>query len=104
VRLVDYKNCSFARGNIFRARGEYPYEESVDFMIFESQIEERPYGLIVTSGYKAGLILINLPRESSSVDGGLDKEWVVSNWEKWIYPDCDVSDVYFIDRYESVRW
>lgn len=102
MRLVDHKSRSFARGSIFRARGKYPCEELVDFMVFDSQIEDRPYGLIVTSGYKAGFILVYLPMESSSVDGGLDKEWVVSNWGRWIYPDCDVLDVYFIDRYESV--
>lgn len=69
-------------------------------MVFESQVEDRPLGLIITSGYKAGLILVYLPRDSFSKEGGLNKEWVVSNWEKWIYPDCDVSDVMLV-RYES---
>ncbi|WP_090268559.1 Imm45 family immunity protein [Pseudomonas panipatensis] len=100
VRLVDYKESSIWHGNVLRACGKYPYEEFVDFMVFETQSEDTPYGLIVTSGYKAGLILVCLPKESSSVAGGVDKEWIVSNWERWIYPDCDVSDVYLIDRYE----
>ena len=100
-KLVESKSDSFWRGNIFRARGKYPYEELVDFMIFDTQLEDRPYGLIVTSGYKAGLILVYLPKECSSIDGGIDREWVVSNWNNWIYPDCNVSDVYLIDGYES---
>lgn len=102
IKLVESEVKAFQRGNVFRVRGKYPYEECVDFMLFETQVEDRPYGLIVTSGYKAGLILIYLPKESACLNGGIDKEWMLSNWAKWIYPDCDVSDVYVIDGYEAV--
>lgn len=102
MRLVDFEGESFSRGAVFRVRGKYPYEKSVDFMIFDTQLEDRPYGLIVTSGYKAGLILIYLPEESYSADGGIDKEWVISNWEEWIYPDCNIFDVHFVEGYESI--
>ena len=101
VKLVDSRDACIWHGNILRVRGKYPYEEFVDFMVFETLSEDRPHGLIVTSGYKAGLILVYLPKESSSLDGGVDREWVVSNWDKWIYPDCNVSDVYLIDKYEA---
>lgn len=100
IKLLESKGGSIWRGNIFRVRGKYPYEELVDFMVFETQSDDRPYGLIVTSGYKAGLVLVYLPKESSSVEGGVDKEWIASNWNKWIYPDCNVSDVYLLDGYE----
>lgn len=101
MKLAEFGEEAFQRGSIFRVRGKYPYEEYVDFMLFETQVDDRPYGLIVTSGYKAGLVLIYLPKESSSLSGGVDKKWVVSNWVNWIYPDCDVSDVYVIDGYMS---
>lgn len=100
VKLIESGESSIWRGNIFRVRGIYPYEDIVDFMVFETQQDDRPYGLLVSSGYKAGLILVRLPEESCSADGGLDKKWIIENWEKWIYPDCALSEVYLIDRYQ----
>lgn len=99
--LKDFNGSSFDRGVVFRFRAKYPYEESIDFMLCETQIEERPYGLIVTSGYKAGLIVVNLPLECCSMAGGIRKEWIIDNWRLWIYPDCDVSDVCVIEGYIS---
>lgn len=102
IKLVELEAEAFQRGNILRVRGKYPYEKYVDFMLFETLVKDRPYGLIVTSGYKAGSILIHLPKESTCLSGGVNKEWMLSNWDNWIYPDCDVSDVYVIDGYEAV--
>ncbi|WP_426577283.1 Imm45 family immunity protein [Xenorhabdus stockiae] len=57
-------------------------------------------GKISLSGHKAGLLLIQLPNESEHIDKvALKKEWVMSNWSKWIYPECDVNDVYIMDHY-----
>jgi hypothetical protein len=101
-KLVDLQEKTIRRGNILRVPGRHPYENYVDFMVFETQCEDRPYGLIISSGYKAGLILIRLPKESFGVGGGIDKEWTISNWDKWIYPDCNVSEVFLIDGYEAI--
>lgn len=101
VLLVESQATSLSHGNIFRVPGKYPYETWVDFMVFDTQIEHSPYGLIVVSGYKAGLILVRFPVESLSPAGGLDREWVVSNWGYWVYPECDVSNVYLIERYDA---
>ena len=69
-------------------------------MLFETQELDRPYGLIVSSGYKAGLFLVKLPAESISDEGhGLSTEWVIANWSTWIYPECNVEDVYILDEY-----
>ena len=100
--LIDVEDESLFRGNILRVPGKYPYEEFVDFMIFDTQSEDRRYALIVTSGYKAGLILVYLPQESEAAGGGVNLKWLVSNWNKWIYPECDVSDVTLISRYDVV--
>lgn len=60
------------------------------------------HGLVVSSGHKAGLILISLPTESKSEEGrALSTQWIIDNWAKWIYPECDVSDVYLFDGYEA---
>jgi len=97
-KLIASDGNSVLRGNVLRAPGTWPHEKCVDFMVFETQDEDRPYGLMVISGYKAWLILIRLPKESCLDGGGVSKIWLISNWDKWVYPDCDVADVYLIDR------
>lgn len=100
MKLVNYKNKSIKRGTVLRLPAVWPYEEWVDFMVFETQDDERPYGLIVSSGYKAGLFLIKLPTESISDEGhGLSTEWLINNWAEWIYPECNVEDVHILDEY-----
>ncbi|WP_268947880.1 Imm45 family immunity protein [Pseudomonas fulva] len=61
--LLECSNEVFRRGTVFRAKGSYPYEEVVDFMVFETLDEDCRFGLMVTTGYKAGLPLVWLPRE-----------------------------------------
>lgn len=74
----------------------------MDFMVIETYDSARPYGLIVSSGYKAGLTLVHLPIESLADDGmGLSTEWTCLNWQHWIYPDSKVSDVYFSTGYKA---
>ncbi|WP_212813396.1 Imm45 family immunity protein [Erwinia rhapontici] len=100
MRLIDYKKICIARGTVFRLPATWPYEEWVDFMLFETQDDERPYGLIVSSGFKVGLFLVKLPIESISDEGyGLNTEWVINNWSNWIYPECNVEDVHILKEY-----
>ncbi len=101
IKLIDYDQKSISRGMVFRLSAQWPYESIVDFMVIDLADSERPYGLVISSGHKAGLILVKLPAESHFDEGrALSTEWVISNWDKWIYPECDVSDVYLIERYE----
>lgn len=97
TKLVQVTAESISRGSILSVPGKYPFEEIVEFMLFETQEADTPYGLITVSGYKAGLILVRLPKESVSANGGVDKVWFLANWDKWVYPDCDVNDVCFIE-------
>ena len=97
MKLIDYKNKSIKRGSIFRLPAVWPYEEWVDFMVIDLF---ETHGLVVSSGHKAGLILISLPIESTSTEGrALSTEWVITNWAKWIYPECNVEDVHILDEY-----
>lgn len=100
TKLIDCTSDAFQRGSVFRAPGKYPYESTVDFMVFETLEEDRRFGLMVTTGYKAGLTLVRLPAESNHGTCGLSKEWVITNWAKWIYPNCDVSQVAVFEGYE----
>lgn len=99
VKLINSKKEAIFRGEVLRFKAKYPYEEFVDFMVFETMKKDTPYGLMVTSGYKAGLISVYLPKNSNAFGGGLRKNWIISNWKEWIYPDCDISEVYIINGY-----
>lgn len=97
MKLIDYNNKSIKRGSVFRLPAVWPYEEWVDFMVIDLF---ETHGLVVSSGHKAGLILISLPIESTSTEGrALSTEWVITNWAKWIYPDCHVENVHILDEY-----
>ncbi|WNJ95686.1 Imm45 family immunity protein [Vibrio ruber] len=99
IKLVDSPTEQIYRGSVLRFPATHPYEKFVDFMVFEQhQDNTRGMGLIVTSGYKAGLISIVLPSESGKTS--VDKAWLIANWNKWVYPDCNVEDVYLIDCYK----
>ncbi|ETS32872.1 hypothetical protein PTE_00011 [Photorhabdus khanii NC19] len=100
MKLIDIQDHALRHGNVFRLPAQWPYEEFVDFMVVDLSNTERPYGLIVTSGHKAGLILVKLPAECSLIETrGLSTQWIIDNWAKWIYPECDVSEVYVLERY-----
>ncbi|TKI02190.1 hypothetical protein FCN80_25655 [Martelella alba] len=100
MKLIDYKNKSIKRGSVFRLPAVWPYEAWVDFMVIDLF---DAHGLVVSSGHKAGLILISLPNESGSTEGrALSTEWVINNWAKWIYPECKVEDVHILDEYISI--
>ena len=66
MKLIDYNNKSIKRGSVFRLPAVWPYEEWVDFMVIDLF---ETHGLVVSSGHKAGLILISLPIESASTEG-----------------------------------
>lgn len=97
MQLIDYINKPIKRGTIFRLPAVWPYEEWVDFMVIDLF---ETHGLVVSSGHKAGLILISIPIESASTESrALSTEWVITNWAKWIYPECHVENVHILDEY-----
>ena len=100
------KMISIWGSDLFQTAGVKNYSEQLsafeaaDFIIINT-IEkkvERKFGLIVTSGYKSGSILILLPDECLCVNGGVSKKWILENWNKWIY-DCNINEVLFSENY-----
>ena len=97
IHLINSKE-DLSRGTIIRCKGNYPYEEYVDFMVVEQQ---EYYSLLVISGYKAGLTFVQLPLESIPKHNegfAIDIEWLKKNWSKWGYYKCPVEDVRIIHR------
>ena len=102
VKLIDCKGKSFFRGTVFRLPGKHPYEEWVDFIAYDPFIDNKGLALMVSSGYKGGLPLVVLPNESKIPgEHSIAREWLVKNWSYWIYPDCDVSEIYISKGYTA---
>ncbi|WP_182418760.1 Imm45 family immunity protein [Bartonella sp. HY038] len=108
-KLLDYEEMILWPGTIFRLKGQYPYENRVDFMIYETSYDEYPLGLIVTTGYHAGKkVPFVFPKEAFTkrkIEGfesrifAINKEWVISNWQTLIYDGCTIEDVDIYDGY-----
>ncbi|WP_278837968.1 Imm45 family immunity protein [Fusobacterium varium] len=93
-KLVNYPVKVLWRGTTFRCPGKYPFEDIVDLMIIDTITEFSIYSI---TGYHAGQMLCVLPKEALSPNNNIraiSKEWVIKNWDKWIYSDCAVEDVY----------
>ena len=99
--LLDCKEKQFPRSIVFRFPAEYPFEDIVDFMLIEDFDAPIKLKLICSTGYHAGQTELIFPEEAAHPSGGLSVEWVVSNWKKWIYPNCDIQDVVYIEQYPS---
>ncbi len=97
--LIDTKEEQFFRGIVFRFPAQYPFESVVDFMITRDPDSPAEYSLICSTGHHAGDLELQLPEESMHGDGGLSVQWFKDNWQKWVYKDCKVEDVTFINQY-----
>lgn len=101
-KLIDLKEECIGRGAIFRMIGEWPYEDVVDFMLFDTLDQERTLGFITATGYKAGLQCVHLPNECLFENTRmLSTKWIVKNWKKWVYPQCSIEDIYYIQNYPT---
>lgn len=99
IKLLDLKE-DIERGAILRCIGKYPYEEFVDFMVVKLNYEgSTTYGLLIVSGYKAGLIYVEFPEESIPIQNKgfvISVEWLKSHWYKWGYFECALESVHVI--------
>ncbi|MCL1992125.1 MAG: Imm45 family immunity protein [Spirochaetes bacterium] len=98
IKLINHSK-DLERGMIIRCKGECPYEEVVDFLICETPEPDFGYTLMVISGYKAGLKLVTLPKDSLPNENSgyaINVNWLKNNWHKWGYNDCLLEDVWII--------
>ncbi|WP_025842207.1 Imm45 family immunity protein [Asaia platycodi] len=99
VKLIELENKYLTRGSVFRLPAKYPYESIVDFMVCENLASVSRFSLMVTTGYKAGIIFQNFPLESLYDNCSISVGWIVENWDEWIYPECTVENVFVSDGY-----
>lgn len=100
TKLKDRGETGIPRGCVFRFPAEWPYEGIVDLMVVHMPDECSEHALVVSTGHKAGLILVRLPLEAELPGAsGLSTDWVIRNWKKWIYDECEIDDVLFARNY-----
>ena len=104
LRLIDSKEQEIRRGSLLRCPAQYPYESIVEFMVFEANDSERGLGLMISSGYKAGLTLVILPFESRPKGkSGLMTQWLINNWQTWVYPEANVNEVWLTENWKTPK-
>lgn len=95
-RLVGWEVLSEAaeeviwRGAVFRLlKTDWPYETPVDFLLVLDYNSPSDFTLVVSTGYKAGHIVVHLPAEAVAAGVcGIDRSWLVANWQRWVYAEC----------------
>ena len=98
-KLVHYRG-NLGHGAVLRFPGSYPHEKYVDLMLVGFPDSDRKFGFVVSTGHKAGLILVKLPKEAEAVgSAGIDRQWLIDNWNAWIYEAANVGDVYVAEHY-----
>lgn len=84
--LTDLAGRALGPGDILRLSENYdlrPGSGPVDLLVFDPRDDDTGLGLIVASGYKAGLILHLFPKASRHADGGLSVDWLIASWRDW---------------------
>ena len=84
-------------GTILRFAAAWPYEDMVDFMIVSFP---DGCGFVVTTGYKAGLIVVILPQQAMPEGQiAISASWLARNWTHWIWPQGDPAAVRVLPGY-----
>jgi len=100
--LIDWEEEKLWRGAVFRLPDtEWPHETPVDLMLIETPSSPSGFSLIVSTGYKAGLTLVALPKSAKARGKvhAISRKWLMRNWDKKIYPPCPIEHVLLIPNY-----
>lgn len=101
MNLTETEIDAITAGSVFRLHAQWPYEDVVDFMLIYLPSDVSSHAIIVSTGMKAGRVLVKLPLQADYAGGrAISKDWLVREWAKWIYPECPIENVLFSLRYE----
>ncbi|MBD5772105.1 Imm45 family immunity protein [Marinomonas colpomeniae] len=98
-KISDIKSDSLQLGDILSCKATYPYEDRVEMMLFDNLDKNRGMGLICTTGIKSGKIAVVLPIESTFNGKNVSVEWLIQNWNHWIFLDSDINEVFVSKGY-----
>lgn len=95
--LSSWPDPMIYSGMVLRFPAVAPYEEWVDFMLVVLPGQDN--ALLVTTGYKAGLIPQVLP-SGAGPTGAVSRDWLIANWASWVFPQTSVDKVLVLSGYE----
>lgn len=84
--LTAMRGLELGVGDVVRLSENYdigPGSEPVDLMVFDPRDDQYGLGLMVISGYKAGLTFCIFPSASFGPQRGLSVDWLLSHWSDW---------------------
>lgn len=91
-KLVEYNFEMLERGTILKFPASFPFEPEVVMMVSEGYSNSEERCLITITGFKAGInAYVTFPSEKTK--NGLNRQWLIDNWQNWVWPECDVSEV-----------
>lgn len=107
--LLDSAEEALWTGDVLRLMENYelgPGSSPVDLMVYEPNDPECGLGLLVVSGYKAGLTYTLLPLESLKENSrALCMNWLKNNWDRWFcYEHEGAMRVIDIEETQFLAW
>lgn len=107
--LLESGRTELWRGDILRLPENYdlgPGSGPVDLLVYDPHDDTCGLGLMVVSGYKAGLTWSILPIESRRIDAiCIDMDWLKRNWDVWFaYQWNGALRVIDINSAEILEW
>jgi|LakMenEpi03Aug12_release.lakeMendotaPanAssembly.Ray.scaffolds.fasta_scaffold2509712_1 hypothetical protein len=91
IKLTEFFDGTLYRGDLIKFPSKYPFENEVVMMIAESPCQTG-LCLITITGYKAGINCFQI-FPTSEIENKISGSYLISNWSKWVYPECLVEDV-----------
>jgi len=105
-RLINKTELILQRGYLLRFPASNPFEEQVVMMVSgypESGQRLGATSLITITGYCAGInAYVVFPEEVQSFSN-LSATWLIANWNKWVWPEGDVNDVFVREPLNAIE-
>lgn len=96
-KLVDSENPALHRGYLLKFPSHSPFESEVVMMVCGLPDGGRrlaSVALMTITGYCAGINpYVEFPPDAVLDGTGISKDWLITNWKRWVWPDGNVEDV-----------
>lgn len=85
VTLTKLEGQHISRATRFLVKDSGVYEAQVELFLVENPSSPSGFSIYVSTGHKAGCLLVSLPEEAKSRESfSISKNWLIDNWKKWV--------------------
>ncbi len=97
IKLTDSKSGRVLRvGTALYVKQFGPAQAPTLLMVTSRAEAESDLALVVAGGHKRGSVLLILPAEAYDSGREVSKDWLVTNWQRWVDPDSKADTVLVI--------